>query len=245
VITLKASTVKFATFLFIVMGCCAVSAMADTITLTGTGTNFSDGVYVVPYYISVQSGTSGASYEVLCDSYFNAVNVPETWTGTVNTAATLDATKFGSVAGINATRDYTEAAWLMTLWEHNPTYSVAAAVNFAIWELFAPAYQQPLSTFEQQQLQAGLLDTGAQSYLDSANTWFANADASSRAMYLDTLLIFTPTPTSNTDTGPQEYLTVVPEPATLALFACGLGLIAIVLRIRQRRGPVKSNRLAR
>lgn len=58
---------------------CAVStqiALADTLTLTGTGSNQTNGVYTVPYYLSLDGAPS---VEMMCLSFDNEISEGETW----------------------------------------------------------------------------------------------------------------------------------------------------------------------
>ncbi len=200
----------------------SLTAIADDMTLTGTGSNVAAGVYVVPYYLTVQSGSSSTTYTVACDSYFNDVSVGESWTGTVNTWATLSQTAFGSIAA----SAYTEAAWLYDKYLADPTSSNAAAINFAIWSLFLPYYQQPLTSSETAEYNDFLSgdDLAAQAMASAAIVWYDSASASTLSAIQSSLLIFTPANSSNNGIGPQEYITTVsvPEPASLLVFGTGL-----------------------
>jgi hypothetical protein len=55
---------------------CTFFVLADTLTLTGTGSNQTDGVYAVPYYLSLNGG---ASREMMCLSFDKEISVGETW----------------------------------------------------------------------------------------------------------------------------------------------------------------------
>lgn len=230
---------KLFTLLLLLIFVPSGNAVADTITVTGSGWNFSNGEITVPYYITVRSGSTSASYAVACDSFFNSVSIPQSWTGVINTEQTLSQAKFGTVAGFDSVQAYTKAAWLYSYWENNPTSAVSAAVSFALWEVFAPAYADPVNLWEKEQLAAGFIDTGAAAYLAAANHWYASTGSLDRETYLSSLLIFTPSQGGNTSYGPQEFLATAPEPATLALFSgCLIGL-AVSLRLKKARSLVR------
>jgi len=172
---------------------------------------------------------------VACDSYFNTVSVPETWTGTANTWATLSQTMFGSNTSFDAVKAYTEAAYLFAKYATNP--STAAAANFAVWSLFVGGYTSTPSSSELAALQSGITSTGANALLADANSWYASASASQKAMYQQSLLIFTPDAkwgAMGSTAGPQEYITMVPEPGSLLLF--GMGLVAGFGALKRRAG---------
>jgi len=218
--------------LVLALGACA---FADTITLTGVGGNNAAGVYVYPYYLTDTSTSGSTSYSVACDSYFNTVNPPQTWTGTVNTWATLGQTMFGSNTSFDAVKAYTEAAYLFAKYVTNP--STAAAANFAIWSLFVGGYTSTPSSSELAALQSGITSTGANSLISAANNWYASASDSQKAMYQQSLLIFTPDQkwgAWGTTAGPQEYIAMVPEPGSLLLF--GMGLVASFGALKRKAG---------
>lgn len=197
----------------------SLAAFADpvTITLANVGNNIAGGVYVVPYYLNVQSSSGSTNYTVACDSYFNEVYVGETWTGTENTWATLGQAKFGNAS--NAPQLYTEAAWLYNQYLTNQPLATPAATNFAIWSLFQSAYPDPLNTAT-----IPGYDLAAQNLLAAANQWYTNpADASQLSWYQSSLLIFTPA-TDASGKNAQEYITLtsVPEPGNVLVFGAGL-----------------------
>jgi len=202
----------------------SLTAFADTLTLTGTGTNTAAGVYVVPYYLTDQSSSGSTTYTVACDSYFNTVTVGESWTGSVNTFATLNLTEFGNVSNssFNAQQAYTEAGWIYDQFLASPTAANAAATNFAIWSLFIAAYKTPLNASEYANFLSGF-NAAAQAMVNAALAWWNSATLAQKAQIQAGLLIFTPSNVTNDGSGPQEYITMmVPEPASLLVFGTGL-----------------------
>jgi hypothetical protein len=96
---------------------CTMWASADTLTLTGTGSGQTDGVYTYPYYLSYNGGPS---LTMMCLSSDKEIYQGETW----NVTSTH----------INGTLDE-EAAWLFVDAQKNPTNDVNDQV--AAWNLFA------------------------------------------------------------------------------------------------------------
>ena len=99
---------------------CAVStqiALADTLTLTGTGSNQTNGVYTFPYDLSLNGEPS---VEMMCLSFNNEISQGETWNVTPTAVTgTLDE----------------EAAWLYSDAESNPANDIND--QLAAWSLFA------------------------------------------------------------------------------------------------------------
>ena len=99
---------------------CAVStqiALADTLTLTGTGSNQTNGVYTFPYNLSLDGTPSVA---MMCLSFNNEISQGETWNVTPTAVTgTLDE----------------EAAWLYSDAENNPGNDIDD--QLAVWALFA------------------------------------------------------------------------------------------------------------
>jgi hypothetical protein len=217
--------------------CLSTTAFADTVsmTLTGVGSNGGvAGIAVGPYLATI--GTT-QNVKVICDDFLSETWLWETWKATVNSVADLGSsgvlasTKWGSQGATQA--QYNEAAWLaMNLVMANS--ADAAAIQFAIWEVFLP---EPGTTpFDL--LSASQLNL-AQSWLDAAK-----AHASDAASSFADVFIFTPI--AGTAVGcpggcglstPQEFLVVrTPEPAAAALLAVDFtGVVGLVLFFRRKR----------
>jgi hypothetical protein len=108
---------KYPVILFALCAVCTQFAFSDTLTLTGTGSNQTDGVYTYPYDLSLD-GTPSVS--MMCKSFNNEVSVGETWNVTPTAVTgTLDE----------------EAAWLYSDAENNPANDIND--QLAVWALFA------------------------------------------------------------------------------------------------------------
>ncbi|HXN21951.1 MAG TPA: PEP-CTERM sorting domain-containing protein [Candidatus Dormibacteraeota bacterium] len=181
----------------------AIPAAADSVTMTGVGGANQGGVYVVPYYLSVNGG---ASIVAMCDDYDHHVFIGQHWDATASTFADLSHTRWG----LSQPTKYKEAAWLFSKYFEDP--SRAGDINFAVWALFS-ANAASSSGFT----------TGSANWLSLANTaannGFAGFDFSSYQIL---------TPNYRGTDGPQEYITKVPEPGTFVLLALGLMMLAFL-----------------
>jgi len=226
-----------AIFVLAVCALSAVAAKADTLTLvtvgpgTAGGPNSTAGVYVYPYYFSING--SSTLTPMICDSYDREVYVGESWTasssslaGVVGSSSALAANSSlmegGQLANLTISQAYAEAAWLYTQMGPDPTSTNADNYNFAIWAIFSSNATQ--SAGYDAAVKA-LLDAAYGHRNDSLST-FSN------------VTVWSPiTPTDATYNGksvglPQQYfaMTPVPEPGTLALGFTGLFGVAFAIR---------------
>lgn len=130
----------FATLLFAL--CVTPLAVANTLTLVGTGTNqTSDGVYTYPYNMEYNGGTPFAA---MCLSYDDHIDVGETW------GVTLQAV---------TTTVQEESAWLFSdavLQQALGNYNTVVADNDAAWGLTAS--DAPVTSASETQLALALAD---------------------------------------------------------------------------------------
>ena len=179
---------------------------------TGGGSNIADGVYLLPYYGTINGVTPPVP--LVCDDYAHDVSLGQSWSIVENTlAGDLSLTRWD-----NATL-YKEAFWLISQVSSNPTE--IPGIQFAIWNLLDPVTANS---------PAGSGVPDEQYWLTAANTAAAN---NFYGMTFNDYVILTPVdPTTGlvSDVG-QEYILVTPEPSAILMFGTGiLGLLGIARR---------------
>ena len=172
----------------------------------GLGSNYADGEYLMPYYVTVNGATPIA---VICDDFNHTVSIGDQWTATVSTFNNLSLTRFGTA---DATQ-YHEAMWIASQISSNSSLADIAGAQFAIWALFSS--NTPMVPGEAQWMSLA-----------------ANASANNYwGMNFSNWEILTPlNPTS-----PQEYFFEVPEPSILLDLTMALLIFAGLWNLRSRR----------
>src|SRR4051794_21427868 len=155
-----------------------VSASADNIQLTGVGSNVQGGVYVVPYYLSVNHQDP---LTVMCDDYSHEVYVGQSWDEHISDYSDLTGTRNGEAAR----HEYLELAWLYEMWLSNPTQ--AGDINFAAWAIFTPSV------------------IGGNGWDAGAANWLSLAQGNDYSNF-DTSGFIVITPDDLGPRGPQEYI---------------------------------------
>ncbi len=210
----------------------------QTASLTGTGGTVDSGVYVVPYYLTINNGPQ---MSVMCNSFYNSTSLNAKWSVIVNTGTDLTNTMYG-------TRDqaqYAEAAWLYTQYQGNKKY--AGNINFAVWALFFPSVETTSGWNGGTPSSSSPQDSAAWWYWD-ASQWYAGETSDQLASFMNSVRLYTPVTLDNNgqadglvpgyssdQDAPQEYITTVPEPGSLVFLGAGLLGVGAVLRgIRDR-----------
>lgn len=212
-----------------------IFAAPATLTLTGPGNNgVLANIYVGPYVATI----NGVSTQVICDDFYDATYLNESWTANVSSVSNLSNPKFGGAAQTQ----YDEVAYLSQQLL-NPsvtcpkTANCAGDIQFAIWQVFdSTGSGQPFSYLSGNDL------SNAQYWLNQAQSQHYTSGEFSN------FLVYTPTGAAPTCNGgpcasapPQEFITDpppvrTPEPPELALLGVDLGGVGALVLFFRRRG---------
>jgi len=180
-------------------------AFADSVGVqfVGVGSQNQNGVFTYPYYISLDRG---AEMAMVCDDFYDRIDVGDHWQAVVTdlTSGDVSKTMFRDLT------KYREAAYLfLQIKSYNSDQW--GNINWAIWTLFDPG-----------------IDPGYQ-YKDGVEFWLNQAETADLSKVdFSGIHILTPT-----RPGPQEFIYITPEPGTLLLF--GSGLLGVCAARKRRR----------
>ena len=207
--------------------CLAPCAFANSLTMTGAGNDVMDNVYVGPYYATVD-GVKNTP--VICDDFADESYIGHTWNYTANNFSTLGNALWG-----NQTNNYDAAAWLtlqMLSLNGNPGNATQVGyLSFAIWSLFDGS--NALKGLNSAQL-AGV------------NAWLGKVPLNLLPGEFANFLLLTP---QGCTAGPgscpgQEFMMLVPEGGSGAMYLLLAGLSCFGALLFRRRGQASGSRIA-
>jgi hypothetical protein len=208
--------------------CFAPCAFANSsLTMTGAGNNVMDNVYVGPYYATV-NGVQNTP--VICDDFADESYIGHTWNYTANNFSTLGNALWG-----NQTNNYDAAAWLtlqMLSLNGNPSNATQVGyLSFAIWSLF-----------DGSNALKGLNST----QLAGVNAWLGKVPLNLLPGEFANFLLLTP---QGCTAGPgscpgQEFMMLVPEGGSGAMYLLLAGLSCFGALLFRRRGQASGSRIA-
>jgi hypothetical protein len=222
-------TQKWWSAIAVALLCFAPSAFANSnLTMTGAGNNVMDGVYVGPYYATVNGV---ANSPVICDDFADESYIGSSWSFTSNNFSTLGSALWG-----NQTKNYEAAAWLtlqmLSLNGNSNNATQVGYLSFAIWSLFDKAALNGLTS----------------SQLAGVNSWLSKVPSNLTPGQFANFVLLTPQGCAN---GPgscpgQEFLMMVPEGGAAALYLlfAGLSCFGAMLLRRRRQAPSASSSIA-
>ena len=143
---LKSICVRGFWFAAVASFCLAPLAIAQNdvpVTLTSAGSYSDDGIYVSPYYATVNGA---ANTPIVCDDFKDESTIGSTWNANIVSFSSLSATNiptaWGNALGVSAStyQLYEEVAWLtLQVLQQVPGSQGQINYSYAVWALFDPS----------------------------------------------------------------------------------------------------------
>jgi hypothetical protein len=203
--------------------------------LTSAGNNILAGVYVGPYYATINGQ---ANVPIICDDFTDESFVGETWKATTTTVSSNAATMMSQRLGLSAStqsKDYGEAAYLAQQLMSGATCppgttscassDYAGDIQFAIWQIFDPSGAgNPFSYLSGNDYK-------------NASAWLTYASANAPSSSSDAgVIVYSPV-----GGGPPQEFLGMPEADAPFIWAMDLaGLCGLVFFVRRRTQAVSA-----
>jgi hypothetical protein len=205
--------------------CIAPCAFADSnsLTMTGAGNNTMGGVYVGPYFATVNGQ---ANTPVICDDFADDSVIGHTWNFTPNNFSSLGSALWG-----NQTQNYESAAWLtlqmLSLYKNPLNNTQVGYLSFAIWSLFDSTALTHLNSTQ----------------LAGAQNWLGKLPSGLTLSQFSNFVILTPQGCKPGSCPGQEFFEVVPEGGSVAVYLLFAGLACFGAILFRRHAQVPGSRL--
>jgi hypothetical protein len=134
--TMMTSAMRFLLVVAITALCMAPWAVAQTpVTLTGVQGSSYDGIYVSPYYATV----NGVTTTVVCDDFGDESTIGSSWNATVTPYSNLNGTNTSWGLAGGTSQQYNAVAWLTLQVLQQAAGSTGQVIDsFADWAVFDP-----------------------------------------------------------------------------------------------------------
>jgi len=200
--------------------CLVPNAFANSnLTFTGAGSNVMAGVYVGPYYATVNGA---ANTTVICDDFADDSVVGQSWGYNTNNFSTLGSALWG-----NQTTNYESAAWLtvqMLSLSGNPANNTQVGyLSFAIWSLFDKKALAGLNSMQ----------------LACVNAWLAKVPGNLTPGMFSNFAILTPQGCTPGSCPGQEFLVIMPDGGSSAAYLFLAGLVSFGAIFIRNRGSAR------
>lgn len=213
-------------------------AIAQNVALTSAGNNVTDGIYVSPYYATVNGATNT---KIVCDDFDDNSYLGASWTANIQSFSSLSSSLTNTAWGpVGKTLQlYEEAAWLtMGVLQQAAGSQGQINYSYAVWAVFDPTgVANWLTKYGDTTTYNAVFGSG-QLLATAAGNSYATGEFSN-------VLIITPEVAGLTCTAgscpEQEFIEVVPEGGAALAYLLLAGLCcfgAMFLRSRRQIGTI-------